>query len=528
MANKSITRAAGRISPRAPKRLAVAEQLSLIEPPQIVPMRMHTCFALYPFWLPSRNGYQDITIRFVDRRGKTTTYWAVTFDARYGPPRELAYDIDSLIIARRFDELGRPLPSLVPLGSMRAICKELGLQINGKNFQNIRLALAQNQWAQITADIQYTAKDGMARRFNANFNRYSVIHTGQDLPAGGTADCVYILLNELYLTMLNNARTRPLDYDYLRQLTHTSRRFYEIVSFQLFAAIKHGQAEASIPYSRLCLFSAQTRSFDSAYVSAQMGRIHKRHLESGYLAGVRTEMVRNDKGDVDWVFYYKPGPRALHEFASFNRTNKTELAMPGDRPPADPGDDLLFNGDGQPEAPSPHSMVVLFHVAARGIANHTPLQKELRQAQALLDKHGPAKTNFIIEFAARRARQTNFNVQQFGGIWVYLAEAELAYEGHRLAIARTVEAQKDQPQLAEQYERYQAAYESCRARAAAAIRAMRDEERAQLEAEAVKVINERSPSMRRNLDRELFKQNVENVMCSIVTRRLMDEEGFAY
>lgn len=528
MANKSMTKAPRRTSSRPVKDLVAAEQLALIEPPQIVPMRMHTCFALYPFWLPSRNGYQDITIRFADRNGKITTYWAVTFDSRYGPPRELAYDIDSLIIARRFDELGRPLPSLVPLGSMRAICKELGLQINGKNFKNIRLALAQNQWAQISADIQYTATNGMASRFNANFNRYSVIHTGQQLPSGGSADCVYILLNELYLTMLNNARTRPLDYDYLRQLTHTSRRFYEIISFQIYAAIKHGMPEASIPYSRLCLFSAQTRSFDSAYVSAQMGRIHKRHLDSGYLGAVRAEMVRTANGDVDWIFYYKPGPRALREYKTFNRTGKKDIPMRDETQPAELGAGLLFNGDAQPDVPSPHSLVELFHVAARGIHNHTPLQREVRQAQELLDKHGPAKSNFIIEFAARRARQTKFKVQQFGSIFIFIAEAELAYEGHRLAIARTIESHKEQPQIAEQFNRSQEAYESYKARAAEAVQGLNERDRAALEAQAIKLIDERAPSMRRNLDRDLYRKNVESIMCTIVARRLMDEEGFQY
>ena len=508
--------------------LMLGGEASLQAVSAITPMRMHTCFTLYPFWVPSRKGYQDITIRFLDHTGRVTTYWAVTFDARYGPPRELAYDLDSLVIARRFDEIGRPLPSLIPLGSMRAICRELGMQVNGKNFQNIKQALAQNQWAQITADIQYTNARGLASRFNANFNRYSLIFTGQQLPGGGTADCVYILLNELYLTMLNNARTRPLDYDYLRQLSHAARRFYEIVSFQIYAAIKYGHAEASISYSRLCLFSAQARSFDSGYVSAQMGRIHRRHLESGYLAGVRSEMVRGMGGDPDWIFYYKPGPRALREFEAFNRTRTKELNLTDDPTDTDLGTGVLTGDDAQPEAPSPHALVSLFHQAARNLPHHTPLQRELRQAQTLLDRHGPVKARFIILFAAKRAKQTKFEVQMFGAIWVYLAEAELAYEMHQRAVARSIEAKREQPRVDEQYELYYDTYERARAQAVAAIQAMGDNERAALEASAIALIEQRSPSMRRTLDREQFAQNVNNVMCSIIAQRLMEEQGFGY
>ncbi|HKP10701.1 MAG TPA: hypothetical protein VJZ91_01275 [Blastocatellia bacterium] len=494
----------------------------------ITPLRMHTCFALYPFWVPSRKGYQDITIRFLDPTGRVTTYWAVTFDTKYGPPRELAYDLDSLVIARRLEEIGRPLPSLIPLGSMRAICRELGMQVNGKNFQNIRQALAQNQWARIVADIQYSDAQGLARRFNAHFNRYSLIYTGQQLPDGGTADGVYVLLNELYLTMLNNSRTRPLDYDYLRQLSHAARRFYEIVSFQIYAAIKYGHPEASISYSRLCLFSAQTRSFDSGYVSAQMGRIHRRHLDSGYLAGVRAEMVRDPGGDPDWRFYYKPGPRALREFEAFNRIRPKELTPADDQADKDYSTDIL-TGDGvRPEAPSPHTLVMLFHQAARNISNHTPLQKEVRQAAMLLERHGPVKSHFIILFAAKRARQTRFDVQQFGGLWVYLAEAEHAYEVHQRAVARSIEANTEQPNADEQYDRCYEAYERSRALAVEAIQAMRDGDREALEAQAIELINKRSPSMKRTLDRDKYRQNVSNVMCSIITQRLMEDQGFSY
>lgn len=523
--NKRVATRSGRNKSMPNQTLVAAEPSSLLQS-SVIPVRMHTCFALYPFWLPSKNGYQDITIKFFDRGGKISTYWAVTFDAKYGPPRELAYDLDSLLIARRFDEIGRPLPSLIPLGSLRSICRELGLQINGKNVQNIRHALAQNQWAQITADIHYTAADGGTSRFNANFNRYSVIYAGQRLPSGATADCVYILLNELYLVMLNNSRTRPLDYDYLRDLKHISRRFYEIISFHIFAALKYNRPEASIHYSRLCMFSAQTRSYNSSYVSAQMGKIHKRHLESGYLASVRSELVRSHDGEVDWVFHYTPGPRARREFHLFNRSRKGPLS------PADNNDDfgpaLLETSAAGPDSMSPHALVKLFHTRARNIDAHNPLQKEIKQAQALLDKHGAVKAAFIVDFAARRAKQTRFDVQQFGGLFVFAAEGELAYDHQKAIIAKSVESKSNEGLLYADTKLYMEAYENARAIAAAKIEEMTPGERASLEAEATRLINERSPSMKRNLGAEQFKKNVFDIMHAMLTRLIMKEEGFAY
>ena len=47
-------------------------------------------------------------------------------------------------------------------------------------------------------------------------HRYSVVFTGEKLPDGRKADAVYIVLNDIYMQVLNGAMTRPLDYDYLK------------------------------------------------------------------------------------------------------------------------------------------------------------------------------------------------------------------------------------------------------------------------------------------------------------------------
>jgi hypothetical protein len=44
---------------------------------------------------------------------------------------------------------------------------------------------------------------------------------------------VYLVLNDPYREVLNNAPTRPLDYEYLKTLTPSAQRFYEIVSYKI-------------------------------------------------------------------------------------------------------------------------------------------------------------------------------------------------------------------------------------------------------------------------------------------------------
>jgi hypothetical protein len=65
----------------------------------------------------------------------------------------------------------------------------------------------------INAKLHYKAADGTERRLEAGFTRYSVVFTGERLPNGKKADAVYLILNDPYWEVLNNAPTRPLDYD---------------------------------------------------------------------------------------------------------------------------------------------------------------------------------------------------------------------------------------------------------------------------------------------------------------------------
>ena len=77
----------------------------------------------------------------------------------------------------------------------------------------------------------------------AGFTRYNVIFTGEKLPDGRKADGVYIILNDVFIQVINGAMTRPLDYDYLKSLAPAPQRFYELLSYQMYAALKYDRRE---------------------------------------------------------------------------------------------------------------------------------------------------------------------------------------------------------------------------------------------------------------------------------------------
>ena len=131
--------------------------------------------------------------------------WEVTYNSKYGQPGPLAYKLDTLIVNRRIEEARRPIPRIIRLGSLREITQELGISTHATS--TIKRALRQNAFAGITAKIRYRLADGSERTLEADFTRYSVVFTGEELPDGRKADAVYLILNDIYMQVINGAMT---------------------------------------------------------------------------------------------------------------------------------------------------------------------------------------------------------------------------------------------------------------------------------------------------------------------------------
>jgi hypothetical protein len=294
----------------------VQEELTDLLPATII--RAETALSRYPIHNLTKTEKIAIHIRQKGEIGETEIYWTVSPSREYGEPRQLAYKLDTLVINRRIDEAGRPIPKLIRMGSLRDICKELELTPSGDNFSGIRTALLQNASAFITAKLMYRGADRLSRKFEAAFSRYSVVFTGEELPDGTKADAVYIFLNEHYWKLLNKAQFRPLDYAYQKNLKPAAHRFYELLSFAIFGALSKKRGEARLVYSDYCMRAPQERYFDRAQVQKQMYKIHRPHLESLYLADIRYEKSTDLEGNPDWEIYYTPGARARAQYALFS------------------------------------------------------------------------------------------------------------------------------------------------------------------------------------------------------------------
>src|SRR5918993_3102507 len=87
-------------------------------------IRTETVLSRLPIHNLAKRGEVNIHITTYNDRGELELNWDVSHSKKFGDARQLAYQLDTLIIDRRIDELGRPLPKVIRLESLRQICNE--------------------------------------------------------------------------------------------------------------------------------------------------------------------------------------------------------------------------------------------------------------------------------------------------------------------------------------------------------------------------------------------------------------------
>jgi hypothetical protein len=289
-------------------------------------IRVETVLSRYPIHRLSKKTAMVINMETQER-----VQWEVTYNARYGQPGPLAYKVDTLVVNRRLDQLGRPLPEAIRIGSLSEVCRVLEMHANGGNIADVKRALLQNAFAGIRARIRGKTRNGNETSFEIAYTRYSVVFTGETLPDGAEADAVYIILNAPYRELLNHVEVRPLDYDYLKQLPPGAQRFYELVSFQIYGAIAGGRPRAKMLYSDYCRYAPQNRYRDFDHVKKQMYKVHLPHRRSAYIASVEFRRIVDKTGTADWEMLYTPGSRAFAEheaFTTFRALRATAAGQP--------------------------------------------------------------------------------------------------------------------------------------------------------------------------------------------------------
>jgi hypothetical protein len=440
-------------------------------------IRVETALSRYPVHRLAKQGRIAIELREATEEGEMTLWWEVSHNSRYGQPGPLAYKLDTLVVNRRIEAAGRPIPRLVRLGRIADICRDLGLVDSGANTAVVKRALLQNASAFITAKIRYKSTDGAARRIEVGDTRYAVVFTGETLPDGRTADAVYIVLHDFYREILDHALTRPLDYDYLKELPPAAQRLYEVMSYALFAALKNHRPRARLAYSEFCRLAPLTRHFKWEHARKQMAKLHAPHRKAGYLAGVEFEATTDREGRPDWTMVYEPGPKAKAEHLAFTtRGGPVVLALEPSPAPPEP----LPPAQAPPTAVAPDPTGLAAELVARGVSRtmaaelvrEVPEERLRRQIEVVdwLRETKPKRVKDLGAYLAEAIRKDFAAPAGFKG-QAERAETEAA---RRAALEREVAAREAKARARASEARVQAYWEG-----------LTPDERAALEAEAL-------------------------------------------
>jgi hypothetical protein len=455
--------------------LTPPEKLTELVPLEVI--RTETVLSRLPVHNLAKKGKVEIHIVRKNERGEVTLNWEVSYNEKYGQPRQLSYKLDTLVLNKYLDELPRPLPKIIRLGTLRSIGEQLGIPAN---TQSIKKAFHQNAGAYITAKLTYKGSDGEKHLLEAGFTRYSLVFTGESLPGGAKADAVYVILHEPYWQVLNNAPDRPLDYSYLKALSSSpsAQRFYELLSYRMFSAIKYQHPRARMLYSDYCTAAPQLRYYESDPVKKQMYKIHRVHKDSQYLAKVNYQPTLDSEGKPDWIMWYVPGPRALAQYKAFRNKTRVEAedasdykelgeinnTTAGEKTGPRPLPPQIPNDAGSEQA---LALVRYFYSLFHKIQDVTPQSKELEHAERLIRDHGIAKAKHIVLFAHKAAPETNFVPATFGGVIHYVGRALADFaqrrQARQTAQVKAQQQQQEERQLQEERERrtqLQARYQS--------------------------------------------------------------------
>lgn len=421
-------------------------------------LRTETVLSRLPLHNLGKRGLADINLVRTDGQGHVTLQWEVAYSRKYGDARQLAYKLDTLVINRRLDAHDRPVPQLLKLGSLRQIAAELGC---GRNTIPVKEALRQNAFTGITAYVRYTDRHGLARTLEGSFTRYAVWFVGEQLPNGSRADAVYLQFHDPYWDVLNHAPVRPLDYAYLRRLAPGAQRLYELLSYKIYAALKHKRPCATMRYGEYCMFAPQKRYVAYDGVKKQMWKLHRPHIEAGYLLPrVRFEATGDAAGSPDWLMLYTPGPQARAEYAALTRQRGAAEACSDAADAAEPLEQEVWASvPAQQKVPCEDEasrLVQAFYQRFHKIDKASPPVKAVAQAAEILAQYGQDHAHFFLEYAYQATQRCGFTPDHFGGIRSYLPHALAAFERHQEREAAQ-QASARSEELRAQYDDYCAA-----------------------------------------------------------------------
>ena len=282
----------------------------------------------YPFFCLSRNPAhrkQNIEVNGIDAKGRPFN-WRVKPNSD-GLPGEAAWEIWQTLIQPLLHK-HQPLKHglLVPIGGVRSCLRALGWTISGANAKVLMKALSQITGATIEIDLwlpllQPGIEGENFRLVRARGPRILFYSIGQYRVSENelrTGELVYDFdLNDVISIRIaieadlqQNIQYRPLDLDYVRSVSPSARRWYELTIGSVFGAVSHPASRGYFDI-RYSWYVSRHHTLEPQVglrrIKMQIEKVIKDHLKRGYLAKVE---YLPEKGGRDVIIRCYPGAGA--------------------------------------------------------------------------------------------------------------------------------------------------------------------------------------------------------------------------
>jgi hypothetical protein len=278
--------------------------------------------------------------------------WEVYQDTskEIGAPAVEAHEVWYLLVKPSIDSQRLPngtIPEIIPLGGVRECLRKVGWTSGGHQAHELIKALTQISFAGCVADLWLPTgerdQEGKERflQIKGRFSRMSVYaigehHLTEEQLANKTfdfdlEDVLYIRLDPLEAQLQQLQDRRIFDNQYLFSVNPAGRRWYELMAAKIFGVIKNKGEFCEIRYSWYIEHHHTLKRFYAhKRVRAQMDRVVKAHMASGYLNRVEYRAIKERDHEMDFIIRYYPGEGAKDSISRIQghiqRKNQTKLA----------------------------------------------------------------------------------------------------------------------------------------------------------------------------------------------------------
>lgn len=252
--------------------------------------------------------------------------WEVTGNSKYGLPGPTATELDN-VITKLVQEPSRRVAGHIPKwikATYYELAKELGWKPNGTTYKRIKSDLYKLGTFTIVSRNAFKNKKGVFSDPGSILQKYqTIIFKGDTAPnwipkaernKNGSANCVYILLGDIYWQSLKDHYTKQINYDFMMSLGHpTLERIYQLLSLGFQTRMKKdndGITCLNYNYPEFCGRLPIKKWVMASRAKEKLKEPLQKIVDSGYLTAFKFEF----QGDPErWFIRFYPGAKAVVE-----------------------------------------------------------------------------------------------------------------------------------------------------------------------------------------------------------------------